>query len=280
MKVLRAKNIIEAIAMQRENNGHYIAGGTFTMVEVNADRFHPQCLIDLSLCDELYGVREQEDFVEVGALMTFTQIEKHELLNELYPALTKAAAEVGGPQVRNRGTIGGNICAASPAADIATPLLALEAIVRVTGADGEREIAVKDLFLAPKKTCLNTDEIVTAIVIPKPAGSSGFRKVGKRNALAVSSINMALAGKTEKGVFTQLKIAAGSCAPTPRRCPKAEACLIGKELNETTIEAAKEILLTEIAPIDDRWATAEYRKLVAQNMLAELLNELAKEETV
>ena len=154
MKLFRAKNINEAIALQQENNGHYIAGGTFTMVEVNAGRFHPQCLIDLSLCEELYGVVENETSVSIGALTTFTQIEKNGLLRRLFPALTKAASEVGGPQVRNRGTVGGNICAASPAADIATPLLALDAVVTARGARGTRSIPMGELFFAPKKTCL------------------------------------------------------------------------------------------------------------------------------
>lgn len=274
MKVFRPKNIKEAISLQQEHGGHYIAGGTFTMVEVNADRFHPQCLIDLSLCEALHGVCEDGEAVFVGALMTFAQIEKNELLKELFPALTKAASEVGGPQVRNRGTIGGNICAASPAADIAPPLLALGAKVIAEGADGTREIPVSEIFLAPKKNCLKDEEIVKYIVIPKTDCCSAFIKVGKRNALAVSSVSMAAAGKYDGGKLTQLKIAAGSCAPTPRLCPKTAEALLGKELTEETVAAAKELLLQEIAPIDDRWATAEYRRMVAQNMLEKLLSEI------
>ena len=244
------------------------------MVEVNGDRFHPGCLIDLSLCKELYGITETEDSVSIGALTTFTQIEKNELLQKLFPALTKAASEVGGPQVRNRGTIGGNICAASPAADIAPPLLALEATAIAAGAEGSRTIPMKDLFLAPKKTCLKADEIITQIILPKSDCKSVFCKVGKRNALAVSSINMAIAGKISDGIVANLRIAAGSCSPTPRRCPKTENFLKGKALSEDAISAAKELLMQEISPIDDRWATAEYRRLVAQNMLEDLLGQL------
>ena len=134
------------------------------------------------------------------------------------------------------------------------------------------------LFLAPKKTCLTADEIVTQITLPKQAGSSVFCKVGKRNALAVSSINMAIAGAVAHGTVAEVRIAAGSCAPTPRRCPKTESALAGAKLTEETLSAAKELLLQEISPIDDRWATAEYRKLVAQNMLEDLLCQLNKEE--
>jgi len=280
MKVLRAKNITEAIAMRQENAGYYLAGGTFTMVEVNADRFHPQCLIDLSLCEELYGVCEDEQTVSVGALTTFTQIERNEILKKYFPALVKAAAEVGGPQVRNRGTIGGNICAASPAADIAPPLLALDAVAVAAGAAGTREIPLSNFFLAPKKNCLTADEIVVKILIPKKNYRSAFCKVGKRNALAVSSVNMAVAGKYNGKTFTELNIAAGSCSPTPRLCPKTAESLLGAELNEDSLNTAKALLMQEISPIDDRWATAEYRKLVAQNMLGQLIGELTKEDNV
>ncbi len=278
MKVLRPKNITEAIGLQQETGGYYLAGGTFTMVEVNADRFHPNCLIDLSLCEELSGIAEGEQMVSVGAMTTFTEIEKNTLLGKLFPAMTKAASEVGGPQVRNRGTVGGNICAASPAADIAPALLALGAEVVVQGADGMRKIPIGEFFLAPKKNCLNANEIVKQIDIPKNGYRSAFCKVGKRNALAVSSVNMAVAGSFDGSVFTALNIAAGSCSPTPRLCPKTADSLVGKELTEDVMNAAKELLMQEISPIDDRWATAEYRRLVAQNMLEQLIGELTKEE--
>ena len=272
MRVLRAKNVSEAVRMQQENRGYYLAGGTFSMVEINSERFDPECLIDLSLCPELYGIREEENFVHIGALTTFTELEKSELICRLFPALAKAAAEVGGPQVRNRGTVGGNICAASPAADAAPPLLALDAVVTAVGANGVRQIPIHELFLAPKKTCLTPDEVVTELILPKTGSRSGFIKVGKRNALAVSSINMAVAAVLRDGKLQDLRVAAGSCAPTPRLCPRTAACLL--EGGVQAIEAAQAILMEEISPIDDRWATAEYRRMVAKNMLEALMNEV------
>ena len=277
MKVLRPANLTEAIKAQQETSGFYIAGGTFSMVEIVADRFHPEHLIDLSLCDELYGIKEDENSVTVGALTTFTEIEKNEVLCKYFPALTKASAEVGGPQVRNRGTVGGNICAASPAADSVPPLLALEATALVVGADGEREIPLSEMFLAPKKTCMTADEILLSVKIPKMGYKNGFIKVGKRNALAVSSVNMAVACKVEKGAIHEIVIAAGSCAPTPRCCSKTAEALLG-EVTAEKLEKAKEILITEISPIDDRWATTEYRRLVACNMLESLVSRLTEEE--
>ena len=276
MRVLRAKNVSEAVRMQQENRGYYLAGGTYSMVEINSERFDPECLIDLSLCPELYGIREEEASVHIGALTTFTELEKSELIGRLFPALQKAAAEVGGPQVRNRGTVGGNICAASPAADAAPPLLALDATVVAVGVNGERKIPIRKLFLAPRKTCLTPDEVVTEIILPKTGSRSGFIKVGKRNALAVSSINMAVSAVITDGKLTDVRVAAGSCAPTPRLCPRTAACLLAGGLN--AVPTAQEILMEEISPIDDRWATAEYRRMVAKNMLSALMQEMMEEK--
>ncbi len=275
MEVLRAKNIEEAIGLQQNTGGFYLAGGTFSMVEINSERFRPEVLIDISLCEELHGIKEEEQQVRIGALTTFTQLENRELIRRLYPALATAAASVGGPQIRNRGTIGGNICAASPAADAATPLLALEAIVVAEGKNGKRQIPIEQLFLAPRKTCLTNDEVVTELILPKTGSVSDFIKVGKRNALAVSSINMAMAVVKEDGMIKEIKVAAGSTAPTPRNCPRTAECL--KEGGVEAIGKAQEILMEEISPIDDRWATAEYRRMVACNMLDSLMRKLTEE---
>ena len=276
MKLYRAKSLAEAIALQKESGADYLAGGTFSMVEITSGRYSPDALIDLSLCDELYGIREFDTTVEIGALTTFTDIEKSEVLGRLFPALTKSAAEVGGPQVRNRGTIGGNICAASPAADAVPPLMALRAEAVAVGAKGERVLPISEMFLAPKKTCLEKDEILTVIRIPKEDTKSSFIKIGKRNALAVSCANMAVALCAEKGCVKDIHIAVGSCAPTPRLCNKTAEALTG-EYSAEKLAAAREILMTEISPIDDRWATAEYRRLVVGNMLEHLVEELLKE---
>lgn len=276
MRVLRPKCLSEAINMQKETNGSFIAGGTFSMVEINSDRFSPEHLIDLSLISDLYGITELEDKVYVGALSTFTDLENSEIINKLFPALSKSASEVGGPQVRNRGTVGGNICAASPAADAVPALLVLDAVLEICGINGTRLIPISEMFLAPKKTCLSPDEIVVKIILPKNGGTSGFIKVGKRNALAVSSVNMAMATVVLENKITSLKIAVGSAAPTPRLCPKTAACIM--ENGTEALFKAQDIMMEEISPIDDRWATAEYRRMVAKNMLEALTAELLEEK--
>lgn len=278
MKVLRAKNVREAIELQQSHKGHYLAGGTDIMVGINSEKFQPECLIDLSLCQELYGIVEEAAIVKIGALTTFTELEKSETIQQFFPALAKAAASVGGPQIRNRGTVGGNICNASPAADTVPALVALHAVAVVEGCNGERQLPVEKLLVAPRQTCLAQDEIVRELILPKNNSVSDFMKVGKRNALAISSINMAVAVIKEAGKIQEICVAIGSAAPTVRNCVRAAACL--KEGGISAMEEAQQILMEEIAPIDDRWATAEYRRMVACNMLESLAVALMEEKDV
>lgn len=275
MKIFRANNIAEAIELQQKHNGHYLAGGTDIMVGINSERFQPECLIDISLCKELYGIVEEKAVVKIGAYTTFTELEKSDIVQCLFPALAKAAASVGGPQIRNRGTIGGNICNASPAADTVPALVALNAVAVVEGSKGQRQLPVEQLFVAPRKTCLTEDEIVKELILSKSGSVSDFMKVGKRNALAISSINMAIAIVKEAGQIQDIRVAVGSAAPTVRNCMGTAACL--KEGGFSAIEAARGILMEEISPIDDRWATAEYRRMVAGNMLESLMSKLMEE---
>lgn len=272
MEVVRASHVAEAIELQKQYKGRYLAGGTDIMVEINSEKCQPECLIDLSLCKELYGIVENEECVKVGSLTTFTELERNETVQKLFPALAKAAASVGGPQIRNRGTVGGNIGTASPAADTVAALVALNADAVVEGRNGRRQLPVEKLFVGPRKTCLSADEILTELILPKTGSVSGFIKVGKRNALAVSSVNMAIAIVKKEEKVQKIRVAVGSAAPTVRSCEKTAACL--KEGGLSAMEEAQKILLEEISPIDDRWATAEYRRMVACNMLENLMSQL------
>lgn len=275
MKIFRANNVAEAIELQQKHNGHYLAGGTDIMVGINSERFQPECLIDISRCKELYGIVGEKAVVKIGAYTTFTELEKSDIVQGLFPALAKAAASVGGPQIRNRGTIGGNICNASPAADTVPALVALNAVAVVVGNKGQRQLPVEQLLVAPRKNCLAEDEIVKELILPKTSSVSDFMKVGKRNALAISSVNMAIAIVKKEGTIQDIRIAVGSAAPTVCNCRKAAACL--KEGGVSAIGTAQKILMEEISPIDDRWATAEYRRVVAGNMLESLISKLMEE---
>lgn len=264
----RPQTVADAIRLQAETGGKYLAGGTVLLVDRRRGKCTAEHYISLEAIPALRGIREENGSIVIGALTTFREIEDSALLKEVAFALWQAAGSVGGPQVRNRGTLGGNLASGSPSADCAAPLLALGAILRAEGKNGVREVPVTELFLGVGKTALADDEILTEIVLPAEKTVSTFRKVGKRNALAISCINMAVS-RSEAGI----RVAVGAAAPTPRLCVKTSEILSGGELTAERIESACAAILTEIAPIDDRWATAEYRRMVCVNALKAMLKE-------
>lgn len=267
----RPQTVADAIRLQAETGGKYLAGGTVMLVDRRRGKCTAEHYISLEAIPALRGIREESGHLVIGAGTTFREIEDSALLKEVAFALWQAAGSVGGPQVRNRGTLGGNLASGSPSSDCAAPLLALGATLRAEGRNGVREVPVTELFLGVGKTALTADEILTEIVLPAEKTVSAFRKVGKRNALAISCINMAVS-RGEDGI----RVAVGAAAPTPRLCAKTSEILSGGELTAERIESACAAILTEIAPIDDRWATAEYRRMVCVNALKAMLKEELK----
>lgn len=266
----RPKSIEEALTLSRQTGGSYLAGGTVLLVNHHRGADIGSHLISLEGIPALHGIRQTDEGIVIGACTTLDEIENSTLLREKAFAVWQAAAETGGPQIRNRATIAGNIAGGAPSSDLAAPLLALNAVLRLEGPVGSRELPVKDLFVHVFKTNLLPGELITEIILPKDTGTSHFVKVGKRNALAVSCINMAVAHSPEG----EWSVAVGAAAPTPRLCVKTMEIL-----NEGTLDAARmnracETVLTEIAPIDDRWATASYRRKVCVNLLKSMVKEV------
>ena len=267
----RPKSVEEALELYRQTGGSYLAGGTVMLVNHHRGSDIGSYLISLEGISALRGIRETEEGIVIGACTTLDQIECSPLLRERAFSLWQAAAETGGPQIRNRATVAGNIAGGAPSSDAAAPLLALGAVLRLQGPEGSRELPVKDLFVHVFKTNLLPGEIITEIVIPRSIGSvSLFTKVGKRNALAVSCINMAVAHAPSNG----WSVAVGAAAPTPRLCVKTMEILNEGPLDEARLSRACEEILTEIAPIDDRWATASYRRKVCVNLLKSMVKEV------
>jgi carbon-monoxide dehydrogenase medium subunit len=172
---------------------------------------------------------------------------------------------MGSLQVRNLGTIGGNLCNASPAADTAPPLLVLNAKVKVRSINKQRLVPLQEFFMGPGKTTLTPEEILTEVQIPliKPTGNSYFIKFGRRNAFTLSIVSVATLVKVENGVFDDIRIALGSVAPTPIRASKAEEHLIGHKVNEQVIDDGVNVVANEVKPISDVRASAEYRRDMA-----------------
>lgn len=270
--IKKPQSLDDAINMLDNGSCACLAGGTNLLVTANKGGKMPTTLIDITTLEELRGIEQEGSFLKIGSLVTFGQIEKSSFIKEHFPCLFQAAAEVGGPQIRNVATIGGNICDASPAADSSAALLALDAQVELKGPRGSRRMPVSEFFIHVGMTAKQENEILTYIYIPlSRSGSSTFYKVGKRNALAISVVNMAVYIRMQDDVIAEVTVAVGAVAPIVKRAEKTEQFLTGKTLSRETIKKAKQILLTEISPIDDIRATALYRKTLCCNILENLL---------
>lgn len=272
------RTIEEAIAALSDNNKQVIAGGTDLMVLVSEGSLEPTSLVNIECIEELKNIVIEEDTLKIGSMVTFSEFLKSNLIPGELKCLKEAAIHTGGPQIRNGGTLGGNICTASPAGDMISALLALEAKVQVEGIDGIRSIELKNFFVGPKKTVMKKNELLTFIYVPlKKMGNSTFLKIGKRNSLIIATANMSMyMNYTDK--VEDIKIAVGSVSPTPLRVLKCEEYLLGKTITKETVEVAKSILQDTISPITDLRATASYRNKVAANMLEDCLIKLSKKE--
>jgi len=276
-KVYAVKTIDEALTCLQKESVMVIAGGTNFLVDKKRGKYENKNLVSIDGIDALKKVERKENgMYSIGSLVNFSRLETDWAKNQAYQGIKAAASMVGGPQIRNRGTIGGNLISASPAADMVPALLVLDASVKLKSKVWERIIPLEGFMTAPGKTLIEADELMTEILLPYRKGKSTFYKVGKRNALAISVINQAVYLEIEKGAIKKVSIATGSVAPTAVRAHETEAYLRGKkpESHEwvNVLNKAASILMEEISPIDDIRATKEYRKTLARNLLVENLS--------
>src|SRR5215469_12335891 len=276
MEFLRPRGLDEALAAKAANpDAVPIAGGTDVMVELNFARRRPPALLDLSDVTELTGWSVVGDRLRVGAGVTYAELTGERLngggggeLGRRLPGLAIAARTVGSPQIRNRGTIGGNLGSASPAGDCHPSLLAARAEVQVASVRGSRTIGIDEFFTGVKRNALAPDELVTAVLISQPTGPEQFAKIGTRNAMVIAVAAFGLALHPDlRAVGTGI----GSAAPTPVRASEAEAFLAGA-LDEAGLWESREPLPAQLVfefgslvsaaarPIDDVRGTAAYRR--------------------
>jgi CO/xanthine dehydrogenase FAD-binding subunit len=253
-----------------------IAGGTELMVALGAGRLHLRKLISLWNLEELRFIDITPDAIILGAGTTFTDIRKHPLIAKELPILAQAASWTGGIANQNRGTIGGNIVNASPAADTPPALLAYDAELSLISKRGSRTLPYRDFHLAYKETALEPDELLHSITILRNYTDykSYIRKVGTRNAQAISKVAIAALVRGNKERIENIRIGAASVREYPTRLPATEQSLIGKSITKDTIAAARAAILSEARPIDDIRSTARYRASVAANLLEEFLRTL------
>ena len=270
------RNLFEAYERLAAGPTRPIAGGTDVMVAITGELGPiPDRMLDLSRLDELRGISLEDGALVLGARTTYTEIRRSTLCREHLPALVEAAATIGAAQIQNRGTIGGNIANASPAGDTLPILLAADAVFLVGGQRGERRIPAAEFFLDYRKTALAPDELILQVRIPLRARRPlRFRKVGTRQAQAISKVVIALAWHDlGSDGWRDVRVALGSVAATPIRARATEAILEGARPTPDVADRAAETLAGELEPIDDVRSTAEYRRTVSARILHRLLRD-------
>ncbi len=262
--LLEPRSLADAVKMLRDEGPLVpMAGCTDLYVALNFGTLGPARFLNLWNLDALRGIGARGTTLRIGALTTFTEIIRSSVIRRRLPMLAAAAREIGGVQIQNRGTLGGNVANASPAGDALPVLLAVDAAVVLRSAAGTRRVPMTTFYTGYRQTVARPDELIVSFEIPAVKGRQWFRKVGTRAAQAIAKVVVA-------GVWdTQLRLAMGSVAPTPLRLSHTEQTL-GRG---ASIAEAQEILQREIAPIDDLRSTAEYRRQVAANLLRQFWNE-------
>ncbi|MDR1801879.1 MAG: xanthine dehydrogenase family protein subunit M [Lachnospiraceae bacterium] len=236
-----------------------LSGGTDVMLRIHDGRLEPSLLLDVSRIEELKGIKEKDGFIEIGAATTINEIGASELIKDNAYALYEAADVFADPNTRNRATIGGNITNASPGADGAPALFALDGEVLIKKKGGERRIPVTDYIIGSYKTVLEPDELVASIRF-KPCKNSAFIKIGLRKAMAISVETVAVAlFLDENKIITDCRVAFGALGPSTLRARNTEKVFVGYTPNEETFAKAQEVIAMDIKPRDGLRGSREYR---------------------
>lgn len=279
-QMISPKTVGEALDVLAQNNGAWkpFAGGTDLMVLLEAGKLPHKNYLNIWNLPELRGIEVTGSQITLGALTTYTEVQDHESLREEFPMLCNAASETGGLAIQNRGTLGGNIVNASPAADSPPALLAYDAELELISVRGSRTVPYHAFHTGYKQMNMKADELLRAIRLPRATQRSThyYRKVGTRKAQAISKVCFAAVARMNGDQIEDVRIALGSVAPVPIRCAQTESALRNKEINTETLNAAKAALRAEITPIDDLRSTKDYRLRVSLNLLGDFVSQLTK----
>ncbi len=264
MTVLAPRTLSDALDVRSQHpDAIVLAGGTDLMVGINAGRIRPQAVLSIAGIDELADWSATDTAVTIGAGMTYTQL-LHSTIAELSPALFQASLTVGSPQIRNAGTIGGNLATGSPAGDTLPVLAALNATVHLASLAGERTLGINEFIVGPKRTALAPDELITGVTIPVANGPQEYLKVGVRNAMVIAMVSVALIVDRSTRFVT---VALGAAGPVPIRATEAENWIAdridwdsGQLCSPDDAVRFGSMVAAESRPIDDHRGTAEYRR--------------------
>jgi CO/xanthine dehydrogenase FAD-binding subunit len=270
----------EALDVLARDEGAWqpFAGGTDLMVLLEAGKLPHKNYVNIWSLPELRGIEVTNTHVTLGALTTYTEVQEHEILKTEFPMLCQAAKETGGIAIQNRGTLGGNIVNASPAADSPPALLAYDAEIEFVSKSGLRKISYSRFHSGYKQMDTRPGELLRTIRLPRATKTLThyYRKVGTRKAQAISKTCFAAVGRVADDRLVEVRIALGSVAPVPLRCAQTEGELLNKTIDAETQKAAQAALAAEISPIDDLRSTRIYRLKVSLNLLEDFLRSLRR----
>ncbi|HEY5883267.1 MAG TPA: xanthine dehydrogenase family protein subunit M [Pyrinomonadaceae bacterium] len=278
-QMISAANLQEGLSLLAHEPGVWqpFAGGTDLMVLLEAGKLAHKNYVNIWNLAELRGIEVSPEQISIGALTTYTEVQEHALLREEFPMLCQAASETGGLAIQNRGTLGGNIVNASPAADSPPALLAYDAEVELVSINGTRRVPYQSFHTGYKQTVMRAEELLFRVYLPRntSAVTQYYRKVGTRKAQAISKVCFAGLVRMSDQTIDDVRLALGSIAPIPFRCLKTESMLRGVKLDQQIVDKAKIELSREISPIDDIRSTRNYRLTVSVNLLTDFLSNLA-----
>jgi carbon-monoxide dehydrogenase medium subunit len=265
----------EASALLRQHGAQasLLAGGTDLLVEIREHIRRPESVINLKKIAGLDRLEFDAAGLRVGALVTARAVETHPAVRQHYAGLAQAVTELGSIQVRNRATVVGNLCRASPSADSAPPLIADGARIELFGPEGRRELALQEFFTGPGKTVLGPGEIAVGLSLPAPAPRTGkvYIKHGRRRAMELATVGVAVTLTLAGRLCDSIRIVLGAVAPTPIRAEAAEAAVQGTAVDEPAILAAARAAAAEARPISDVRSTADYRRQMVEVLTARAL---------
>ncbi|MEE8305047.1 MAG: xanthine dehydrogenase family protein subunit M [Candidatus Tectomicrobia bacterium] len=262
------KTVSQAVRLLRKHQGaaKALAGGTDLFLRMRHRALMPDVVIDLKRIKALSGLRYSgQKGLRIGAAVTHAEVEDHPSVRRHYGALAESASWIGSLQTRHRGTVVGNLCNASPAADTAPALIAYRAEVKIVGPDGQRQLPIDAFFRGPSQTVLEPDEIVTELLVPPPQGKHGWGFLRRtRTAIDIALVSSSAVIRADNGVCREVGIGLGAVAPTPLRAAEAESLLRGQQPTETLVTEAGRIAAAGCRPISDVRCSADYRKDMAE----------------
>lgn len=278
----------EALALlgRLDGQARVIAGGTDLMLKMKAGAATPAAVVNIKRLPELKGIKHlvvesptnppthQNIGLRIGALTTLRELTRSPLIQERYPVLAEAAGVMASEQIRSFATVGGNLCNAAPSADLAPPLIALEATVRLAGPGGDRHLPLEAFFLGPGRSALEADELLREIILPPPEERVLYFKQAPRAYMDIAVVGVAVSLHLVNGLCQRVRIALGAVAPVPLRVRQVEPELTGQPLTADRIERAASLAATACSPIDDVRGSAWYRRRMVQVLARRALQQL------